>query len=244
MADIVLKRLDGGLPPESQRRLREITTRHRQLRPHEDVARQGETSSCRYFVLDGMACRYKVLPGGKRVILAYLLPGDFCAPHLDFSGPFDHGLSSLPRTIVAEVPVSVLQESLRADPDLNQALGAACRIQVAIERQWLAMMSCPADKKLAHLLCELRARMAQVGLANAHGFVLPLTQQELSEAVGLSTVHVNRTLQHLKDIGLVRVTEHHVLISDLPMLESFAEFDPAYLGLASPAEERLAPASG
>jgi hypothetical protein len=97
------------------------------------------------------------------------------------------------------------------------------------QRQWLANMGCASDKRLAHLLCELRARLARIGQADERSFLLPLTQHDLSETLGISTVHVNRVLQHLKDMGLVRIMDRRVMIGDLAMLESFAEFDPSYL---------------
>lgn len=237
MSDSVTKRLGAGLSADSLHLLKEITGHHRHLRQHSELVRQGEIMPCCHFVLDGIVCRYKVLPGGRRVTLAFLLPGDFCASHPELSGSSDCGLASLTQATVAEVPRALLQESMRADAGLAQNLATACRIQIAIQRQWLATMSCLADKRMAHLFCELRARLAQIDLADEESFFLPLTQQELGEAVGLSTVHVNRTLQHLKGIGLLRVVDHRVIIGDLRMLERFAEFDPTYLGIASePAE--------
>ena len=201
------------------------------MRPREDLARQGDLLLNAHFVLEGILCRYKLLSGGRRAIVAYLLPGDFCGLHPDFHQELDHGIGSLTSATVTEVPHHVLQECLGADRALAQRIVAALVTEAAVQRQWLANMGCPSDLRLAHLLCELRTRLERVGLADEHGFPLPLTQHELSEALGISTVHVNRVLQHLKDLGLVRITERHVIIADLAKLESFAEFDPAYLGM-------------
>lgn len=233
MPDVILTRLGGCLPEASRRRLRDLTARRRQLAPRENLAHQGLLSEAHYFVADGILCRFKLSAAGKRTVLAYLLPGDFCGPHPELWGPLDHGIASITQASIAEVPREQLQECLRADADLLKCLSAALLAETAIQRQWLANMSCPSDRRLAHLLCELRARLAQVGLADERGFPLPVTQQDLGEALGISTVHVNRMLQYLKDIGLVRILDHRVMIADLRILESFAEFDMGYLGLAA-----------
>jgi CRP-like cAMP-binding protein len=234
MTDILFRRLGNGLSPASQLRLREITAHPRHVGPRKELAQQGEASPTRHFVLEGIACRYKLLAGGRRAILAFLLPGDFCEPHPDFDGRLDYSLATLTHASIAEVPYHLLQDALSAGPDLAKALNSACWVQAAIQRQWLANMACPADKRVAHLFCELRTRLAQVGLADARSFPLALTQHELSEAVGISTVHVNRVLQHLKDLGLLRLMDKRAVITDLAMLESFADFDPAYLALTVP----------
>jgi len=231
MTDLVAARLGAGLPDASQLRLREMLGHRKHLRPRTDLVRQGEALLDCHFVLEGMLCRYKLLSGGKRAVVAYLLPGDFCGPHPEIGGPSDHGIGCLTPATVAIAPHHLLQESLTADPLLARHLSAALHIESAIQRQWLANMGCPSDRRLAHLLCELRARLARVGQADEDGYHLPLTQHELSEAVGISTVHVNRVLQHLKDMGLARIIDHRVIIGDLALLETFAEFDPAYLGI-------------
>jgi CRP-like cAMP-binding protein len=239
MTDVVLWQLGPGLSAAGQFRLKEMLAHRRHLRPHEDLIRQGETPESAYFVLEGFLCRYKLLSGGRRAALAYLLPGDFCGPHPEFCAPMDHSVGSLTAATVAEVPHQMLQDCLRSEPLLARNLSTAFWTQFAIQRQWLANMGCPSDKRLAHLLCELRSRLAQVGLADERSFLLPLTQHELSEALGISTVHVNRVLQHLKDLGLVRIMDRRVMIADLAMLESFAEFDASYLGIAPVSMERL-----
>jgi DNA-binding transcriptional regulator LsrR (DeoR family) len=84
---------------------------------------------------------------------------------------------------------------------------------------------------MAHLFCELLARLGVVGRVSENGYEFPLTQQELSECLGLTAVHVNRTLQELRKHGLVEVEDRRVRIPDLPALKAVAEFDPSYLYL-------------
>ena len=147
----------------------------------------------------------------------------------------DHAaISSLTAATVVGVSHHLLQEQLDGSPDLSRAVAALFLSEIRVQRQWLANMCQPADKRMAHLLCELRARLAQVGLADARGFSLPLTQQELGEALGISTVHANRTVQHLKDLDLVRIMDRRVMIGDLAQLQQYAEFDEGYLALWPP----------
>lgn len=244
MFDVVIRKLGAGLSAASQTRLRELTGHRKHLRPREDLLRQGDAPQDVHFVLEGILCRYK-LCGERRAVLTYLLPGDFCGPHPDFDGVMDHGISSLTAATVVGVPHHLLQEQLDASPDLSRAVAALFLSEIRVQRQWLANMCQPADKRMAHLLCELRARLAQVGLADVRSFSLPLTQQELGEALGISTVHANRTIQHLKDLGLVRIMDRRVMIADLAQLQQYAEFDEGYLALwpaAAPAERLAASA--
>jgi CRP-like cAMP-binding protein len=228
VSDIIIRKLGAGLSPASQFRLKEMLRNRKCLRAREDLRRQGEGPYAVHFVLEGILCRYKHR-GDKRAVLSYLLPGDFCGPHLDFDGVMDHGICSLTEATMAEVPDHLLKECLFDAPDLAKTLSALFLAEVRTQRQWLANMALAADKRMAHLLCELRARLAQVGLADERCFSLSLTQQDLGEALGISTVHANRTIQRLKDLGLVRIVDRRVVMADLARVQAFAEFDDTYL---------------
>ena len=231
MSEILIRKIGGGLSAATQDRLRDIFGHRKHLRPREDLQRQGDAPQDVHFVLEGILCRYKLV-GERRAVLTYLLPGDFCGPHPDFEGITDHGICSLTAATVVGIPNHLFENSLDGNPDLSRAISALLFSEIRTQRQWLANMCQPADKRMAHLLCELRSRLEQVGLADARGYSLPLTQQELGDALGISTVHANRTIQHLKDLGLVRIVDRRVVITDLPQLEHFAEFDDAYLAFS------------
>jgi CRP-like cAMP-binding protein len=230
MFDIVICKLGAGLSAASQLRLKEMPGHRKHLRPREDLQRQGDTPQEVHFVLEGFLCRYKLV-GERRAVLTYLLPGDFCGPHPDFEGVTDHGISSLTAATVVGIPKHLFEDCQDGNPDLSRAVSALLWSEVRTQRQWLANMCQPADKRMAHLFCELRSRLAQVGLADTRSFALPLTQQELGDALGISTVHANRTIQHLKDLGLVRIMDRRVMIADLAQFEQYAEFDGSYLAL-------------
>jgi CRP-like cAMP-binding protein len=139
------------------------------------LAAEGSICGEALFVLEGIASRSKQLSGGRRAVVAFLLPGDFCGLDLGLTSRMDHFVACETGCTIASVSRVLLTEVLTAYPALATNLAAAVLVEGAIQRQWLSNMSSPADKRLAHLLCELRARLARVGLADKQGFFLPLT---------------------------------------------------------------------
>jgi CRP-like cAMP-binding protein len=197
---------------------------------HHDIAREGSEVSHTTLLLSGIACRYKMMGDGRRAIVGFLVPGDFTSLLFPDRQKLDFGVAALTPCEVIDVPCATLREITRQSPWLTNALWCCAQMDQAIQRTWLANISqCAADKRMAHLLCELRLRLALVELAGPESFRLSITQQELADALGLSTVHVNRVLQHLKERDLIRVMDRTVFIPDLNRLEGFADFDPGYL---------------
>jgi CRP-like cAMP-binding protein len=225
-----------ALEPAAATRLAGLAVDQHALRPRDELFREGERPGDIYFLAEGIAARFKLLPEGKRAIVGFLFPGDPCGAWPELPGQIDHGVMAPSPCALAGVSPAGLNRAVRDEPALQSALACAGAVEMAVQRQWLAQMSCAADKRLAHLLCEMRARLAMVGLADAESFALPLTQQDLSEAAGISTVHVNRTLHHLKELGLIGMKDHTVTITSLAGLEAFADIRDAYLspGLCGP----------
>ena len=209
--------------------------------PHEEIFSDGQTVFHAGLVLSGIACRTKMVGDGRRAITAFLLPGDFINQQMPDRQKLDFGVTAITVCEIVHVPLATWRDSGADRSRLSRGLSVLAMTDMAIQRAWLANISQrPADRRLAHLLCELRHRLALVDLADKHSFRLPLIQQDLADALGLSTVHVNRVLQHIKDLGLIRVRERVILIGDLARLEQFAEFDPSYLHL----ECAVAPGGG
>jgi CRP-like cAMP-binding protein len=209
-----------------------LALRQHTLRLHQELFREGDTFTQAHFLVEGIACRFKTLSDGKRVILGFLFPGDVCECHPELAGQADHGVAALTPCTLGNASLTELCRAMEGSAALRHAIRCAAVIEAAIQRQWLARMSFAADVRLAQLLCEMRLRLALAGKADGSRFTMPLTQQTLGEATGLSTVHVNRTLQHLKLLGLIGMQTHHVLIPALNKLEEFAQFDGGYLNRA------------
>jgi CRP-like cAMP-binding protein len=203
----------------------------RSVRALQEISSPGAEIVPYTVLIEGIACRYTIVGDGRRALIGFILPGDFTTAALTGLTPLDFGILSLTTGKIIEMPCAELETRASNNLHLSQALAWSAMVEGSIARAWLANSHRPADKRLAHLLCELRQRFALVGMGGEHSFDLPLTQQNLGDALGLSTVHVNRMFQYLKGLGLVQVHGHKIVIGNLSRLEHFAEFDPAYLHL-------------
>ncbi len=213
----------GVLESLLSRRVRAVSSRA-------DLAPEGAPTDRVHFVLRGWACRYKVLEDGRRQIVSVLLPGDACCLDEYLPVHLDHAIAPLSRLTFAEVPRDDILAAVRACPGLGDAFGWAESLTRAIQRQWTVNLGRrTASEKIAHLLCELHHRLDAVGYAVAGSFETHLSQVDMADALGLSTVHVNRTVRDLREAGLIQLDTRRVAILDHEALARMAQFDPAYL---------------
>lgn len=199
--------------------------------PRRDIMAEGERVNRPAVLMAGIACRYKMMHEGRRAIIGFLVPGDFISPWFLEDQSVDFGACALSPCEVAELGLTASLTASRTHSQLAHALGRCDLVDGAIQRTWLANIGQPADKRLAHLLCELHGRLAMVGMADDHSFPLLMTQQDLADALGLSSVHVNRVVQYLREEGFIRIANRSVYIPDPQRLAKFACFDSAYLHL-------------
>lgn len=237
MANPLILKLEHGaaLTDEDRARLQAATAQTREIGAREDIIREEEDPAWVHVVLEGYACRYKVLPDGKRSIMAYLLPGDFCDLHVTILGEMDHSIATLTPCSLVQMPPETIEELTTRHPRIARAMWWASLVDESILREWLASMGHrPADKQLAHLFCELRVRLNTVGRTNGDSFQLFVTQDELGDTLGITPVHVNRVLQQLREAGLIELQGRMLTIPDVRRLEQFAEFKANYLHLKEP----------
>lgn len=205
------------------------------------LIREGERPNDVYLLLDGWGYRYKLLPDGGRHILAYLIPGDLCDIHIFILKTMDHTLGMLSPGTVAVIPQETILDVMNRHPRIKRALWWATLVDEAVLREWLVNIGQrDAYKRVAHLFCELWMRMRTIGLADEGSFSLPLTQEELGDTMGLTAVHVNRTLQRMRAEGLISLEKKRLTIHDPRQLIDAAEFRPNYLHLdRRPTREHL-----
>ncbi|MFH5923574.1 Crp/Fnr family transcriptional regulator [Roseomonas xinghualingensis] len=204
----------------------------RQLGTREDIIREGDRPQALNLILSGWACRYKHLEDGRRQIMAFFLPGDLCDNHVFVLREMDHSVGTLTPVTFAQIPRRRIDEITLSHPRVTQALWWASLVSTAIQREWtVSLGQRDALERMAHLLCELFVRLRVVGLTEENRCELPLTQAELADAMGLSTVHVNRTLQELRAAKLIILKGRTLTIPDLEALQSAAQFNPNYLHL-------------
>ena len=197
-----------------------------------DLIREGDKPDGVYLILDGIACRYKLRASGARQIMAYLVPGDYCDLDVAMLKAMDHSIGTLSACQVVRIDLDTIQNLLRDHPGITHALRLATLVDEATLREWLVNVGRrSADERIAHLLCELLLRLRAVSRTAGDGYALPITQEDLADTTGLTTVHVNRMLGTLKQRGLIELSGRQLQILDLAGLEALAEFKPNYLHL-------------
>jgi CRP-like cAMP-binding protein len=222
----------GPLPEADKRLLDEISRDARSVGPKTDLIREGDTPSDVNLILEGFACRYKVLPDGTRQIMAYLVPGDFCDLHVFILKAMDHSIATLSACKVVKIPRPRIME-LMDRPAIARAFWWAALVDEATLREWLVNIGArTAEQRIGHLLCELLLRLETVGLASGDRYELPITQAELADTVSLTSVYLNRVLQRLRREGLITLQGKNLVITDVGRLKAFSGFNPNYLHLS------------
>ena len=199
---------------------------------HQFLVRDGDRPHECCLVLEGYAYRYKLTHDGKRQILSFHIPGDIPdlqSLHLDV---MDHSLASLSPSKLMFIPHETVRDLMRRCPRIGDAFWRDTLIDAAVFREWMTCLGRrEAYGHMAHLLCELYVRLQAVGLTNGDAYEFPLTQAELGDALGISTVHANRILQELRGEGLITLQNGSVTVLDWERLRESGEFDPTYLHL-------------
>lgn len=196
----------------------------------QDILSEGERPDHVHVIFEGWAARYKTLPSGARQIVAFLIPGDFCDLHVAVLGHMDHGIVALTRCRVAYIPSTELDALTYDHNGLTRALWWATLVDEGVLREWILNVGRRnAMERIAHLLCEMHVRMKMVGLVEGDRFALPLTQEQLADATGLTPVHVNRTLQRLRNENLIETSSGTLTIPDVGALREAAGFNGNYL---------------
>ena len=203
------------------------------LDPASYIVREGELPYRCGVLVTGFAFRQKITRTGARQILSIHIPGDavdFQNIYLDVS---DHNVQLLTRAKVAFVPRAALQELAHDNERIATAIFVKSLIEGSIFREWVVNVGRrTARERIAHLLCELGARLDTMGLAEQYGYELPMTQEELGDAVGLTPVHVSRTLKELAADGLIVRSKRSIAFPDWQRVRDAGEFYERYLHLA------------
>lgn len=193
-----------------------------------DFLQPGDTPTFLYMVVSGWAARYGLRANGSRRITGFLLPGDFCGIHAVTSSAMDHAVLALTDCRVAKIDRDAMGALVGQYPSVGVALWRAKLVEEAILRRWL-LKTTDSLQVISHMLCELHARSALVGHANGSACLMPLTQEEIGDAAGITGVHTNRVIQRLRHEQLIDLQHRRLTILNLPKLRRTARFDPSYL---------------
>jgi CRP-like cAMP-binding protein len=198
----------------------------------EDIVCEGDRTEKIRILLSGWACRYKMLEDGRRQIVNFVLPGNICDPFIYLFPTTDHSIGTLTPVVYSELERSHFERLIATDATLAEALYCEMIAEVSIQREWTINLGRrDALERVAHVICELFERLNAVGLADGTSFAFPMTQTDLADATGLSTVHLNRTLQELRSSGLITLRDRNLTINDFQALSNAAMFNPNYLHL-------------
>lgn len=234
MTHVLTHKLDGYeiLNDHDRWALNGLVPRTRQVGARVDLIREGDEPENVHLILDGFACRYKVLPDGQRQIMAYFVPGDFCDLNVFILDQMDHNIGTISPCQVVDIPRRSIDEITARHPNITRAFWWCGLVDEAVLREWLVNIGGrPPNQRIAHLLCELLIRLQAVGCVTGNSFSFPFTQTDLADTMGLSNVHVNRTLRELKALGLITLKQRTLTILDVDRIKAYCHFTQNYLHL-------------
>lgn len=194
---------------------------------------EGDAVSQCCVVLSGYCVRYKIVGDGGRQILSIHMKGDLVDLQNALLGVADHGVQALTDCKVAKIPIDAIRKLSHARPTVGDALWYDTLVDGSIHREWVANVGRrDAHTRLAHLLCEFALKLEAVSLGEQLDYELPMTQEQLADATGMTPVHVNRVLKSLARDGLIdRLTSKSVVIGNWKRLAAAGDFNRNYLHL-------------
>jgi CRP-like cAMP-binding protein len=214
---------------------RSLGGRPRHVPARQDLVCEGRAFTKTVYVISGWLCRYKRLEDGRSQIISIVLPGDLCPVESSPDRGAAFSLRTISDAVIFEIDLEKLDESQSSHQPLMDAVREASLLETAILREGvLSLGQRTAVERCAHFICELYWRLRAVGLAKNLRFKFPITQEELAETIGISTVHANRVLRNLRNLQLIELAPDKTFeIRNLEALQKVALFSPTFLQLKS-----------
>lgn len=222
--------LRSALSDKEREAIMSLPGRVANVEPCHDIILPGQHTDHSCMIVRGLGGRFDMMADGRRQIVAFYIPGDMCDLNSVPAPTSGWGLEALSRATLLFIPHAALRR-LVLDPALAMAFWRDTVIDGSVLAKWAANLGRKqAMARVAHLFCEMGMRIEQVGLGTRSDFSLAVTQVQLADAVGLTAVHLNRTLKSLREEGAI-FHRGHVRIANWNSLAELAEFDPTYLML-------------
>ncbi len=232
----LIRKLDrlSKLDAEDQEMLAALPFRLESVPAGTLLVREGALVTQCCMLAQGYACRHKTSAEGKRQIVSFHLAGDILdIQHLVLARA-DHNVETITSVEVAWIAADQLRTLAVERPNIGQALWRDALIDASVFREWVLNVGRrDARTRIAHMLCEFGARALATGVARGEHFLLPLTQEQIADATGLTAVHVNRMLRYLREAGALSVGQKGVRIEDFGLLRAISSFDASYLHAAA-----------
>ncbi|MBC7987436.1 MAG: Crp/Fnr family transcriptional regulator [Sphingomonadaceae bacterium] len=212
--------------------IRALPVSVKQFEAGQYLVREGNQSRHAFFLLEGFVIRHKYVGVGGRQIIAIHMPGDFMDIQNVLLGHADHNVQALRAATVAAIEVEAMLDLAHDRPRIGLALWRESLIEASIYSEWIANIGRrDARSRIAHLLCELAVRREEAGLGSRDSFELPMTQEQIGDAQGLTAVHVNRTLKALQDESLIHRSKRAIQVANWEGLREVGDFTTGYLHL-------------
>ena len=231
--DVVLRRMEsfGAVSPEQRARVEALGRRPETLTARTVLQNEGEPIAHPRYILAGWAFRQRLLPDGRRQIFSFLLPGDGVGVSLRVGPLAAASTLALTRLSLVDAADLLQPTALMACPELREHLDAAATYEEGLLLDHVVRLGRQtAYERVSHLLLELHERLQAVGLAQAGGYDAPLTQEVMADALGLSVVHINRTLQQLRRERTIVFEGGRVTLLEPNVLAAVADYTPARPG--------------
>jgi CRP-like cAMP-binding protein len=224
--------LIGDLPEADRAAIVGLDGEVRKVKRHQDIIRHGDVPTHSVVVLQGLLQRYTIGLEGKRQIHSFYLPTDSPCLETLYIDYMDNNLGAVIDSQVGLIPNEQLYRIIDQRPEVRKLIFRETLVQAAVFREWLMRNSnMPAHAGMAHFFCEMFTRAKAANLVADNSFDLAITQETLSDAIGLTPVHVNRTLMLLRDTGAIEWRSGRVTVLDWKKLSATADFDSKYLHL-------------
>lgn len=242
LTDPFYRKLGAFLEPTDAERafLERVLERRRDVAAGDNLIGEGDPAVSSFIVLDGWLARHKALADGRRQILSFVLPGDVIGIESHLIAEATASVTALTRCTLAEFRPAAIVKLLSEHARLAAALmWATAREEAFLGERMLSLGRRPAIDRVGHLFVELYHRLRLVGLAEGESYTAPLNLDQISDALGLSVVHVSRTTGQLRAARLLDRRGHRIILLDRPRLEKKVEFPGLYLGRALDEGERF-----
>lgn len=223
-------RISSAIGEEDIKEIEALPISVRQYPAETPVVRDGERATDCCLIADGFCVRSKTIASGKRQILSIHIPGEIPDLMSLFLHVMDHDLSTLTPSTLGFISHETLQKLHRRSPVVAEMFWRDTLIDAAMFREWIVNVGQrPAPARLAHVMIELRERLRIIGRVDGSNFEMPLTQEQIGEALGITAVHANRVIKQLRQEGIVELNRGRVTVLDERKFQELADFDGRYL---------------
>jgi CRP-like cAMP-binding protein len=223
-------RISSGISEEDINEIEALPISVRHFPAETLVVRDGERATNCCLIADGFCARSKTIASGKRQMLSLHIPGEIPDLMSLFLRVMDHDLSTLTPATLGFISHETLQKLHRRRPVVAELFWRDTLIDAAMFREWIVNVGQrPAPARLVHVMIELRERLRIIGRIDGNNFEMPLTQEQIGDALGITAVHANRVIKQLREDGIVELHRGRVTVLDERRFLELADFDGRYL---------------